>query len=474
MLAKKILAALTAVILMGTALVSCGEAERVPSKPIIESDAEVDTSPVELPESIVYEEQMGDAFDIPVTSAEQFDFEIIDGTVEIKRYHGLDSEVSIPHEIDGCPVTGIAAGAFANNQTMKALIIPDSVGVIGKGILAGCTKLAALETPYLGATLDAKEQYLGYLFGAEEYRNNPRDIPASLKLLRISGLMQAIPAYALYDCNDLICVELPQHGVTVEKFAFYNCSSLEHIVFSDALKSIGEYAFAYCKELKSIELGESTEKIGFAAFEGCVALCSMTLPFVGESLEKNTYLGYVFGAEHPDFARGYYPLRLLHVELLESCTLLGDYAFFECATLKEVVFPKALQSIGVRAFYGCTALWSVDLPDSLERIREAAFTGCDSLLSVDFGESLTSIGVNAFYDCDSLKEVVFPATLKSLPASCFARCLSLESVNLGGVAEVGAQAFRHCISIKTVIASGEVTFSEGNDHVKSVLYPEND
>ena len=471
---RKVLAVLTAAIVLGSSLISCAEPPRTPAEPIIDSDAAVDTAPVVLPEEIDYAAQLDMMLKAPVGDEGDFKTETADGGVRITEYVGSKKEISVPAAIGGVPVTSIAASAFADRTDVTVLVIPDSVTSIGEGILKGCTALTALQTPLLGADASAKAQYLGYLFGADGYQNNPRDIPSSLKYVRIGGALETVPAYALYDCNDLVCVELPETLRTIDRFAFYNCASLKSVIGIERVTSFGAYALSYCKEMNLLTLGEGTEKIGFAAFEGCTALRAMTLPFVGGSLTENTYLGYVFGAEHPDFAKGYYPLGLARVVLLDSCSTLGNYAFYECETLKEIVLPATVKSVGVRAFYGCVALWSVKLPDGLETIREAAFTGCDSLLSVDFGKSLTSIGINAFYDCDSLTEIVLPTTLKSLPASCFARCLTLETVDLGGVTNVGAQAFRHCVGVKRVTASGEVSFAEGNELIKTVLYPEND
>ena len=226
-----------------------------------------------------------------------------------------------------------------------------------------------------------------------------------------------------------------------------------------------------CSALQTVTIGNNAQSIGFGAFEGCTSIRAMTLPFVGGTPNENTYLGYIFGAAHPDFAKGFYPQNLARITLSDACQSLGNYAFFECESLKEVVIPTGLTSIGVRAFYGCISLWSIRLPDTVTTIRELAFANCDALIFINFGEGLTSIGINAFYNCDSLEEIVLPETLKSIPASCFAGCTSLANIDFGGVREVGAQAFRHCSAVKTVTAEGKVEFAEGNDSVKSVLNP---
>jgi hypothetical protein len=242
----------------------------------------------------------------------------------------------------------------------------------------------------------------------------------------------------------------------------------------DGLEKItvfGDRALMNCSALQTMTISNAAESIGFGAFEGCNSIRAMTLPFVGHSRTENTYLAYIFGAAKVDFSRGFYPKDLAKITLTSACQTLGNYAFFECETLKEITLPEGLESIGVRAFYGCIRLWSVKIPDSVTSIRELAFANCDALTSIDFGSSLSVLGVNAFYNCDSLTAVSLPTSLKKIPASCFAGCSSLESVNLGGVTEVGGQAFRHCDAIKSVTGVANIAFAEGNDAAKSVFQP---
>ena len=249
----------------------------------------------------------------------------------------------------------------------------------------------------------------------------------------------------------------------------YNCASAKQIDGLERVTTFGDRALMDCSSLQIVTLSDSLEKVGFGTFEGCKSIRALTLPFVGGSKTENTYLGYIFGAAQPDFAKGFYPANLARVTVTQAAQTLGNYAFFECDSLKEINLSEGLTSIGVRAFYGCTSLWSIKLPNSVTAIRELAFANCDALTTIQFGSGLTEIGINAFYNCDSLAEVALPASLKSLPASCFAGCISLTKVDLGGVTNVGAQAFRHCNAITSVTAGGKVTFEEGNDCVKSLL-----
>ncbi len=443
-------------------MVACGEEETTVTDT---ADAAVDTSPVEIEQPTHIASWSDKLESVAVVPETDFTFTLDTKGATLVEYHGSAVDVRVPATVEGKPVVKIGDEAFRDQDKLKTLILPDSVTVFGENVLTGCTSLEALSTP-----LDAMEDnaHLGYLFGADTFENNSRDVPATLKFLRIGGTPEALPAYALYDCNDLVALQLPESLVSIEKFAMAKCDSLEEVALPAGLTSIGEYAFSTCMSLSTLTLGKEIKTVGFAALYECRGLRELTLPFVGETEEKNSYLGYLFGAEYPDHAKGLYPTRLSRVNVTNAKTL-GNYAFFECVTLKEVTLPKGLETVGVRAFYGCSKLWSVDLPDGTKTIREAAFTGCDNLISVDFGKSLTSIGINAFYGCDSLKSITLPQSLGALPASAFADCKSLERVDLGGVTEVGAQAFRNCSAVKEVKAKEGISFGDGNHTVSEIL-----
>ena len=470
--AKKILICLLALCLALSCITACGNKDKTSNGVEETTDAPIDTTPVEIEdEGINFWVENNAGFDGAVEgAAADFETEIKNGSATILSYKGTQEHLIIPSTIDGLPVTAIADGAFAENETLKTLILPESITTIGEGILAGCKTLHSLETPLMGANKES-EQYLGYLFGATTHKDNPLKIPASLACLRISAEWNILPAYALFDCNDLICLSLPENVTVIEKYALFNCKSLKQIDELERIVTFGDRALMDCAALQTITLSNSLQTVGFGAFEGCTSIRALTLPFVGRTHTENTYLGYIFGAAQPDFAKGFYPKNLARITLTNACQTLGNYAFFECESLKEITLPEGLTSIGVRAFYGCIRLWSIKLPNTVTTVRELAFANCDALTTIDFGGGLTQIGINAFYNCDSLAEITLPTTLKSLPASCFAGCTSLTKVDLGGVVEVGAEAFRHCNAITTVTSNQEVDFGKGNDSVKSILNP---
>lgn len=400
------------------------------------------------------------------TPASEFTYTTGERGATVTGYVGEEKNVRIPATLGGLPVTAIADEAFVDAVALEALYIPDSVTSLGKDILCGAEKLRALHTPLLGANVTST-QFLGYLFGSAGYADHLRDVPSSLYYLEIGEGLTKIPAYALYECKDLLGVLLPSTVKTVEKFAFYNAQKMDYINL-DALETIGEYAFAGCESIHAVLLGTSLQTIGRGAFEGCSPV-RMDLPFVGGSRTENRFLGYIFGADVPDFNAGFVPAALWKVQLLEGCTSIAPNAFFECSSIRYLTLPSTLTSIGTRAFGGCTRLREITLPDACTTVGANAFYGCFGLRRVTLGEGLSSLGINAFYYCISLSSVQTPATLQEIPASAFAGCRALSSVTLTGVTSVGKNAFRGCEALATASLPSDAKIARGNDALTDLL-----
>lgn len=390
--------------------------------------------------------------------------------VTVTAYQGEASVVRIPDTVNQKPVVAVAAQAFAQNTALTAVYLPDSVVRVGTGAFQNCTSLKALRTPVLGES--DKTQFLGYAFGAKNYLDNPIHVPPSLAYLELGGSASTLWEFSLFDCNDLIALRLPTGMTALGSYSLYECRSLV-AVNTAHLTKVGDYAMRSCAALTRLDFGNSLTSIGLGAFEGCVSLRRMTLPFVGGSANENTYLGYIFGATLPEFAKGYYPPYLCEITLSAGVGSLGDHAFFECESLTDIHLPDGVMSVGIRAFAGCIRLRSVSLPNSVTAIRENAFFGCKSLQSVSLGNSLQTLGINAFYNCISLQSVTLPHTLTALPASCFAGCRTLASIDLGGVQTVEAKALYGCDALTSLVSSQKLTFEKGNDTAKALWEQQN-
>lgn len=109
---------------------------------------------------------------------------------------------------------------------------------------------------------------------------------------------------------------------------------------------------------------------------------------------------------------------------------------FEKQSLKGVVIPETVTSIGNNAFQGCKNLTSV------------TFKGAPSTITV---------GNNAFQNCVKLKSINLPAA-KTIGSLAFDNCTSLEKLALEfGTEQIGDYCFRGCTSLKEVEIPESVT-----------------
>ena len=198
-------------------------------------------------------------------------------------------------------------------------------------------------------------------------------------------------------------------------------------------------AFQGCDRLESVTLPESLRSIGASAFNAC-ALKHVHVPFnVGEVLA-----GTFFGCE------------ALETVKMDGGSLmqLSESVFEDCVSLRSVVLPLSLKSIGKDAFRSCSSLSDLNLKDlsGLERIEISAFQACGSLAILDLPESLKRIGEEAFNGCSSIKSVSLPSSVETVGERAFQDCSNLASVdcsNAGSIEQIKEQAFGGCSSLTT-------------------------
>lgn len=174
--------------------------------------------------------------EIPASPASDFVYEVAAdySSVLILRYKGKDTDVVIPSEIEGIPVTELSASAFINNKRVECVIIPDSVvSLMGRaytgndGVFRGCT---------------------------------------ALKTVVIPETITVLPEGCFYGCSSLEDIVLPSGIKEIPSFAFYKCTSLTSIVVPDGVTSIGRNAFGGCTSLEDFFVPESITKLTFGNY----------------------------------------------------------------------------------------------------------------------------------------------------------------------------------------------------------------
>ena len=119
---------------------------------------------------------------------------------------------------------------------------------------------------------------------------------------------------------------------------------------------------------------------------------------------------------------------LEEVDLPSGITVIPDYAFEGCVSLRSIELPKTLVQIRLEAFSG-SGLESLSAPSSLKEIWSYAFKDCLSLAEVDLNE-VTSLGDMAFENCALLSSVSLPDSLLELGSYVFSGCSSLYSITM--------------------------------------------
>ena len=296
--------------------------------------------------------------------------------------------------------------------------------------------------------------------------------------------------------TSLTRVTIPQSKIPA--MAFYGCSRLSEVNFTGAVTEIGDSAFNGCSNLSKVSFtaDATLEKIGVSVFAGASRLKSFNVASGNANLVLSddkavvynadrteivmmapgvSYNGYTFASTLKSLGRGIFSGRTEIGDLDLSNTsieVIGDYAFYGCTGLTEIIFPETLKRIGEGAFGVCYNLFEINIPAGVEVgarayyncvqsnsqgqivsgpnkitigdgavIGQEAFAVCEGVFSLELGNDVT-LGVGAFYLCSNLgRGTVELGNLTEIPESCFGMNLSLENIDLSGVKKIGANAF---------------------------------
>ena len=159
-----------------------------------------------------------------------------------------------------------------------------------------------------------------------------------------------------------------------------------------SLRKLSQRAFAHCKSLKSARIKPGLEVLGTDQ----------------KSEDGKLVVGVFYGS------------ALESVELPPTLRVIGNYAFGECQSLREVRLPDGIERIDERCFSG-SGLETISIPSSVKRIETATFVQCKDLKRVELSEGLERIGVSAFND-SGLESVRLPSSVRWVGAFAFRGC----------------------------------------------------
>ncbi|MBQ9324193.1 MAG: leucine-rich repeat protein [Clostridia bacterium] len=233
----------------------------------------------------------------PIKATSASAFEVYEDT--LYSYTGASAKVGIPENLG---IKTISYSAFANNDEIKILVIPEGVTTLPEWAFYNCDNL---------------EQVI---------------LPSTLK---------SIPEYLFYNCPKLKKVVIQNGTKSIGESAFSWCPSLQSITIPESVKTIEQQAFYNDEKLKTVVIQNGTKSIGESAFAWCPSLQSITIP------------GSVKTIEHQAF---YYDKNLKTVVMKEGVERVKDGAFDLCAKLSSVDLPATVKYIVPGAFTPITVL----------------------------------------------------------------------------------------------------------------------
>ena len=323
------------------------------------------------------------------------------------------SKIIIPNSVlyDGknYPVTSIADSAFLWNLHLKEITIPNSVTTIGDGAFDGCSNLTEVTIPNSVTTIGDR---------------------------------------AFDGCSDLTEVTIPNSVTTIGDWAFYNCYGLTTVTIGNSVTTIGDGAFYSCSNLTEITIPNSVTNIGDGAFDSCKGLTMVI--WNARNAQDLQYNSRPFSGcdQLTDFVFG------------EEVEHIPDHLCYKLTSLKKLVIPNSVTTIGERAFDSCTGLQTViwnarnaqDFPLSEFGTPSSPFLGCDRLTDFVFGEEVEHIPAYLCYDFTSLKKLVIGNSVTNIGEKAFYGCNGLTTVTIpNSVTTIGERAFGSCKGLTMVI-----------------------
>lgn len=347
-------------------------------------------------------------------SSDNFEFSVVSGKAIINKYIGKDTELIIPSSLKGKKVAGFAENTFSNStvvklefakkysgqvisknsfkdaKNLKTVILPTSIKTLEEGAFENCTSLRSVVFGENLETIGVRAFYGCYALS----NNTPDDLEKNI-------------------------FTLPNSTISLNESAFYKCTNLEEVNVGDNLTTIGESVFEGCTRLVRLGVSDknNVQVIGKSAFNGSNLKSKKNA--VGASTNSELNFPKLTSIGEKAFFALKGSSNFEYFKLSSTVKNIGDYAFANNISLKEVVFGKdiLLTSFGVGVFSDLTylenvsvegdsedALKSNHLPSNITNIPSLTFSGSFRLLkgkSFEIGKSVATIGEGAFsiYNC---------------------------------------------------------------------------
>ncbi len=203
-------------------------------------------------------------------------------------------------------------------------------------------------------------------------------------------------------------------GSTVEKLGmdyFEGLDNLETFVMSDSVKYIEKDTFRNNPNLKNVTLSKNIvlESFTYEAFNNTKFLNERTEPLIYDNDDVKTII-YV-----PETIASEY-------EIPEGVAVINNSAFEGRKSLQKIIISSSVTAIGESAFEDCTSLREVEFAENsnITKLGDFVFSGCTSLSVIDLTKltALVELGERAFSGVN-ISNFILPSTVDRLGIGVF-------------------------------------------------------
>ena len=271
-----------------------------------------------------------------------FFYTVRDNTVSIVSYHGTETKVIIPEEIDGKKVTRISGGLQTTQNKITEVIMPEGVTTLESEAFKGCTDLSEITIPK-SVTNIGDNVFLGTKWLDNKIKENP--------LVIVNNTV-----VAGYECKG--SVTIPDNVTRIASYAFKNAVDLTEIIIPDSVTSMGISAFEGCTSLTKIEIPNKVQAICMMTFKDCSNLSEIIIPYSLEFIYEQAFEGTKWFAHQKelnplgianDKAVYYYDNSSTELIIPDGVTVICNQVFVD-NKLSKITVPETVKYIGLRNF----------------------------------------------------------------------------------------------------------------------------
>ena len=352
---------------------------------------------------------------------------------------------------------------FLDAKSLEKVVIGKNVKKLNAGMFISCNKLsdltilteeAEINNYVLDTTVNLKEikvnkdnsKYIvedGILFskdGSKIYAYPTGKVEDTYK---IPSNVKEIGNSAFYDCRSLKNIDIPS---TVEKVGGNAFQGSSIITASINASTSGNYIFLDAKSLEKVVIGKNVKKLNAGMFISCNKLSDLTI--LTEEAEINNYV-----------LDTTVNLKEIKVNKDNSKYIVEDGILFSKDGSKIYAYPTGkvedtykipsnVKEIGNSAFYDCRSLKNIDIPSTVEKVGGNAFQG-SSIITASINASTS--GNYIFLDAKSLEKVVIGKNVKKLNAGMFINCNKLSDLTiLTEEAEINNNVLDTTVNLKEI------------------------